>query len=119
CKSIANDNINFTGYIDNNKLSEIYLNHDVFILPSKSEVWGLVVEEALCAGLPVIVSSNVGCYQDLVVTTEAGLVFETNNSASFEEAIEKIEKDYNTFRKNVLLIDFEERDRRQVDAYNV
>lgn len=60
-KSIANSNISFTGAIDNELLHNIYIQHDVFILPSKSESWGLVVEEALNNGLPVIVSNHVGC----------------------------------------------------------
>lgn len=117
CKSMANQNIQFTGYIDNDKLPEIYLSHDVFILPSKSEAWGLVVEEALWAGLPVIVSSNVGCYEDLVIETGAGIVFKTNDSDSFNSALKGVESSFKQYRKKALLIDFEERDRRQVDAY--
>ena len=117
CRSMANENILFTGYINNNKLSEIYRSHDVFILPSKSEAWGLVVEEALWAGLPVIVSSNVGCYEDLVTGTDAGIVFKTNDSVSFNSALERIENNFKKYRNNALLIDFEERDRRQVEAY--
>ena len=57
-KAIAAPNIRFTGFIANEYLSEIYESHDVFILPSLSEPWGLVVEEALYRGLPCIVSDR-------------------------------------------------------------
>ncbi|WP_207220789.1 glycosyltransferase, partial [Vibrio vulnificus] len=116
-KAISKGNIAFTGYIDKDKLVDVYKSHDAFVLPSKSEPWGLVVEEALSAGLPVIVSSNVGCYKDLVTSTDAGVVFNIDDSLSFKCAIEKMEKDYNRYRNNAILIDFEERDRQQIEAY--
>lgn len=117
CRSMAKENILFTGYIDNDQLPDIYRKHDVFILPSKSEAWGLVVEEALWEGLPVIVSSNVGCYEDLVIKTDAGVVYEAESSVSFNIALEKVAENYEHYRNNALLIDFQERDQRQVGAY--
>ncbi len=45
----------------------VYLGlSDVLILPSLSETWGLVVNEAMAAGLPVVVSNRCGCYPDLI-----------------------------------------------------
>lgn len=59
-KKIAIENVIFHGGIPNSKLEEIFVNADFFILPSKSEPWGLVVEEALYFDLPVIVSDRCG-----------------------------------------------------------
>ena len=48
---------------------------DVAVLPSLFEPWGLVVNEAMAAGLPVIASSAVGCTDDLVRDGETGSIF--------------------------------------------
>ncbi|RYC70630.1 MULTISPECIES: glycosyltransferase family 4 protein [Spirosoma] len=49
---------------------------DVLVLPSLSEPWGLVVNEAMACGLPVIVSNRCGCAPDLVRHGENGFVFD-------------------------------------------
>ena len=56
-----------------------YAAGDLFVLPSHgpSETWGLAVNEAMCLGRPVIVSTHVGCARDLV--RDNGLVFEAGN----------------------------------------
>jgi glycosyltransferase involved in cell wall biosynthesis len=56
----------FTGFVNQTKLPEIYAASDIFVLPSQDEPWGLAVNEAMCAGLPVVVSREVGCVADLV-----------------------------------------------------
>jgi glycosyltransferase involved in cell wall biosynthesis len=53
---------------------------DVLVLPSQSEPWGLVVNEAMVCGLPVIVSSQCGCVPDLVADGETGFVFDPANT---------------------------------------
>ncbi len=52
---------------------------DVFILPSISEPWGLVVNEAMAAGLPVLVSKRCGCYPDLIKEGFNGFSFDPFN----------------------------------------
>lgn len=116
-KKMAQSNISFLGFVPNEQLPEIYQAHDVFILPSKSEVWGLVLEEAIYWGLPVIVSDHVGSYKDLVLKHHTGCVFELDNADSFRQAIDRMEADYDTYRSNVEEVDFEQRDRLQVRAY--
>ena len=51
---------------DKAELSAYYKNSSVFVLPSLSEPWGVVVNEAMMCGLPVIVSDHCGCSLDLV-----------------------------------------------------
>lgn len=116
-KEMANKNIKFTGAIDNAKLPEYYRQADVFILPSKSETWGLVVEEALNNGTPVIVSDRVGCNKDLV-SGGTGIVFTYNDEDSLKSAIEKMTDIdyYNRLREGVSKMDFNERAQRQINA---
>lgn len=116
-KDRANKNIEFIGFVENEELADIYQSHDVFILPSNYEPWGLVVEEALYWGLPVIVSNKIGCSLDLVYEFGTGEIFQLNEKNSLDKAIEKIENSYNTYKKNVISIDWKERDRKQIAAY--
>lgn len=116
-KSIANKNIMFTGYIHNSNLNELYRSHDVFILPSISEPWGLVIDEALSYGLPVIVSNHVGCLEDLVIRPNSGRVFDLNVPLSLDFAISDVEENYSLLKGNVLRINFTERDQAQINAY--
>ena len=117
-KQLAKENVHFLGAVANKQLSSYYQQADVFILPSNSEVWGLVIEEALNNGTPVIVSDKVGCRDDLV-TEETGLVFNAGNHESLTHAIGKIRNIdfYNQLRKNIANLDFGARAKHQVDVF--
>lgn len=116
-KSIAKNNIKFMGAVDNKELDRYYQLADVFILPSKSETWGLVVEEALNNGLPCLVSNRVGCAPDLI-QDKYGLQFELNE-ADFEDKLNAITnaKIYNNLRMNIYQLDFKKIHREQVQCY--
>ena len=63
---------------------------DVFVLPSRDEHWGLVVNEAMTCGLPLVVSDACGCVDDLVVTGRNGIVFQVENAAKLAEAMTQL-----------------------------
>lgn len=70
-------------------LSRWYHASDLLVLPSRhGETWGLVVNEALHHGLPVVVSDRVGCAPDLV-TPATGAVCEHGSVSSLTKAIEQ------------------------------
>lgn len=117
-KAIAGKNILFTGAIPNKELGTYYQQADCFILPSIREPWGLVVEEALNNGCPVIVSDKVGCNEDLV-TDETGIVFQYDKPTSLAEAIKKIcdIDSYNRLRHGVSKMDFAKRAQKQIEIY--
>ncbi|RDH98528.1 glycosyltransferase involved in cell wall biosynthesis [Curtobacterium sp. AG1037] len=54
------DRVEFMDYVTNESLASLLPTFDTLVLPSEQEVWGLVVNEALAAGLSVVVSSNAG-----------------------------------------------------------
>jgi glycosyltransferase involved in cell wall biosynthesis len=66
CGVHALGNVVFTGFVNQSELPALYAASDVFVLPSENEAWGLAVNEAMCASLPVVVSRQVGCVADLV-----------------------------------------------------
>ena len=88
--------IYFTGFKNQTELSEYYAMADIFVLPSGvGETWGLVVNEAMCFGLPVIVSDLVGCGKDLVRSGENGFIFEMGNIEKLKECLENLTSDSN------------------------
>src|SRR5262249_55633414 len=66
CLENSLDNVVFAGFVNQSELVDHYFASDIFVLPSEEEPWGLAVNEAMCAGLPIIVSREVGCVPDLV-----------------------------------------------------
>jgi glycosyltransferase involved in cell wall biosynthesis len=66
CSEHRLNNVVFTGFVNQSDLPGLYAALDIFVLPSEHEPWGLAVNEAMCAGLPVVVSQGVGCVADLV-----------------------------------------------------
>lgn len=117
-KKKSSSNIIFHGAVANEKLYVILQQFHVLVLPSISEPWGLVVEEALNNGLPVIVSNRVGCL-DEVVTEDVGLSFNFDDANDFSLAIEKITNlnYYNNLRYNVSKLDFDAITHEQVKSY--
>jgi 1,2-diacylglycerol 3-alpha-glucosyltransferase len=59
------------GFLQADSLSRYYAHAAAFVLPSLSEPWGLVVNEAAASGLPLLVSSRAGCAATLVPEPEA------------------------------------------------
>lgn len=83
-------NVTFLGSVSSDKIVDIYARHDVMVLPSHTEPWGLVVNEALSAGLPVVAPYWVGAVADLVDNQVNGIVTESNSPASLAEAITQL-----------------------------
>ena len=85
-KNLKLENVKFIGFVGKEDISSYYVDSKVFVLPSKSEPWGLVVNEAMMCGLPVVVSSHCGCSLDLVDGN--GYVFKPNNTNSLSSILE-------------------------------
>jgi glycosyltransferase involved in cell wall biosynthesis len=84
------EDVCFTGYVIFPELIQYYKMADVFVLPSAHEPWGLVVNEAMIMGLPVVVSDCVGCRVDLVKNGENGYVFENDSVSNLKEKMSEI-----------------------------
>ena len=96
CKKNKFEDFTITGFVNQSDILKYYLISDLFILPSRSETWGLVVNEALNFNLPVIVSNKVGCSLDLC-TEQNGFIFEMGNIAELSSKI-RFMKDNSTIR---------------------
>jgi len=80
----------FGGFINQQELPKVYAACDIFVLPAEDEPWGLVVNEVMCAALPVIVSDQVGCAADLVRPGVNGYLFPAGDVVSLTRSIEKL-----------------------------
>ncbi len=82
-------NIFFAPFQNQQSMPRTYAIADLLILPSYgySETWGLAVNEAMCLSCPIIVSSHVGCGQDLVQNNQNGLIFEAGNISDLTKSI--------------------------------
>lgn len=70
----GNCNINIFGFVEPDDLPKIYSNHDVFILPSKYDGWGVVISEAMAAGMPVISTYHVGAAFEYIEHKKNGYI---------------------------------------------
>lgn len=83
----------FAGFQNQSDLPRYYAASDILVLASETETWGLVVNEAMCFSLPVIVSSRVGAGGDLVKQGENGFVFEAGDVNELTNFLSKLVKD--------------------------
>lgn len=97
-----NSDVIFTGHIDPEEIYKYYYASDIFILPTYDDPWGLVVNEAISCGLPVIVTNAAGCSLDLVKNN--GYVINVHNTQALSIAIKKIMVNPLKFRQNSIKI---------------
>ena len=94
----------FTGVVSKDKLIDLYLAGDLYMMLSKFDTFGMVVLEAMAAGLPVMISSHVGA-KDLVQEDKNGFII--NNPSDHEHIVSKLK----------ILFDENSRRRMSVTAY--
>jgi len=81
------DTVSFLGAKDIDAIGELFLQSAALVLPSHSEPWGLVVNESLSYGCPVVVSNVCGCVPDLVIDGVTGYSFEVGNADALSAAM--------------------------------
>ena len=69
------DQVRFLGFVNQSQLPGVYRASDLLVLPSEHEPFGLVVNEAMLCGCPVVVSDQVGARYDLVEEGKTGFVY--------------------------------------------
>jgi glycosyltransferase involved in cell wall biosynthesis len=81
------------GDVGRERLAEVYAAADVFALLSTSEPWGVVVNEALATGLPVVLSESVGSAPDLLEDGSNGLLVPSADAAAAGAALARLAAD--------------------------
>lgn len=82
--------VRFCGFRNQSELPRFFNLCDVFVLPSRHEPWGLIVNEVMNADRPVIVSDDVGCYPDLITDGIEGCVYPVGDVAALTAALDRV-----------------------------
>lgn len=82
--------IDYLGFQPPERLPEFFAGNDVFVLPSRHDGWGVVVNQALATGIPVICSDNVGAAMDLVKPGVNGLLVKAGDVDSLADALRQV-----------------------------
>ena len=82
--------ISFPGSKSLDEIAALFQTCTAVVLPSHSEPWGLVINEALSYGCPVVVSSACGCLPDLVLDGVTGYSFEVGNVDALANALDSV-----------------------------
>lgn len=82
-------NVFFEGFVHQDVLPAYYAAGDVLVLPTHSEPWGLVLNEAMASRLPVVCSDVAGAAYDLIKNGENGYTYEKGNIEELSEALSK------------------------------
>jgi glycosyltransferase involved in cell wall biosynthesis len=83
------DSIRFCGFRNQSELPRFFDLATVFVLPSRHEPWGLIVNEVMNAARPAIVSSDVGCAPDLIADGVNGCVYPVGDIDALAAALRR------------------------------
>ncbi len=80
--------VHFPGHVPQTELPAYFLAADVFVFPSRHDGWGVVINEACAAQLPVITTRQTGAAFDLVDEGSSGFLLECDDIGGFAEAMQ-------------------------------
>jgi glycosyltransferase involved in cell wall biosynthesis len=86
----AQSRVHYEGFQPPERLAEYFAKSDVFVLPSRHDGWGVVVNQAIAAGLPIITSDAVGAGLDLVEDGINGLCVAAGNVDALHAAMQTL-----------------------------
>ena len=86
-RQMADENVRFASFKTKDELKLYYQCATVFVLPARYDVWGLVVNEALALGLPVITTDGCVAGKELIQNNKNGLLVRKNDAAALREAV--------------------------------
>lgn len=92
----SNTNIEYLPFVQQKELKDIYSRASAFIIPSRYDTWGLVINEAMASGLPIWASKECGATSVLVENGVNGVVFNPFDNDDLRSALQKfVDSDIN------------------------
>ena len=86
-EALGLDNVHFVDFKPKADLSEYYMAADLFVLPTREDIWGLVINEAMAKGLPVVTTDRCIAGLELITKPELGEIVPVENAKALEQAI--------------------------------
>lgn len=112
-RSLLHMPIVFTGFLNQTELARAYTAMDLFVMPSLWETWGLVLNEAMVFGLPVIATTSVNAARDLIDQGQNGYTYASGDDAALTECIRRV------FERTGRDRSMGEHSRKRIAAYSV
>ncbi len=82
-------NVHFINFLSKEELTKFYRAADLFILPTREDIWGLVINEAMANGLPIITTDKCIAGLEMIENGEIGDIFEANNEGQLIKCVNK------------------------------
>lgn len=88
-QNVGAKNVHFIGFRSKNELAELYKAADIFVHPTREDIWGLVINEAMAYGLPIITTKKCGAGLELV-DEKNGMIISIDSVEELSEGIKTI-----------------------------
>lgn len=112
-KNLNLRNVHFVDFKAKNELAKYFKAADLFVLPTREDIWGLVINEAMGYGLPVITTNRCIAGLELIKNGENGYIVPVNDSKALAEKCTKILSD------EVLCKKMSERNLQKIQEYTI
>lgn len=83
-------NVHFLHFLQPDKLRQYYYASDLFVLPTREDIWGLVVNEAMACGLPVITTTRCVSGMEMIRNGDTGILVEPDDVEGLHNAMDKL-----------------------------
>ena len=84
------ERVRFLGFVNQRQLPAIYRAADVLVLPSEYDAFGLVINEAMLCGCPVVASDRVGAVRDLIDSGRTGFVYRCGDVSELASLLRRV-----------------------------
>ena len=89
-EELGAEHVHFLGFQKKNRLAEFYKAADVFVLPTREDIWGLVINEALAYGLPTITTDRCVAGLELIEDGVNGYIVPVEDATALAEKINAV-----------------------------
>ena len=89
CRDLGLENIHYEGFMKKEQLLKYYKASDLFVLPTREDIWGLVINEAMAFGLPVITTNRCVAGLELVKPGISGDIVPVEDAHALANSIKK------------------------------
>ena len=96
-------NVYFCGFMEPEELEKYYILSDLFVLPTRKDAWGLVINEAMAKGLPVITTNRCVAGLELITDDSIGQIIPVGDAHKLALAISKQIETISNERSNLVL----------------
>ena len=90
CEDLKLTNVHFVGFMKKERLLEVYRAADLFVLPTREDIWGLVINEAMAYALPVITTDRCVAGLELIDEGVSGYIVPVEDADALAEKLDAV-----------------------------